>query len=158
MDGDSTLTTINLRFPGQYYDAETRLHYNWNRYYDPALGRYVTSDPVGLYGGLNLYLYANGNTIRFVDQDGLRPTKNPKGPDGRPRPKRGCREECVLNFIGTGALASGVGVGTGFIFKGITAKVIAHFRGGVVSGLGYFSLGTCLRKCDENDGICSLKK
>ncbi|WP_258273348.1 RHS repeat-associated core domain-containing protein, partial [Escherichia coli] len=45
--------TFNLRFPGQYYDAETGFHYNWRRYYDPATGRYITSDPLGLIDGVN---------------------------------------------------------------------------------------------------------
>ncbi|MBP7761804.1 MAG: hypothetical protein KA176_04470 [Alphaproteobacteria bacterium] len=38
--------TVNLRFPGQYFDSETGLHYNWHRYYDPATGRYITRDPL----------------------------------------------------------------------------------------------------------------
>ena len=62
--------TVNLRFPGQYYDAETGLHYNWHRYYDPATGRYITSDPLGLAAGLNTYGYAGQNPLLFIDPDG----------------------------------------------------------------------------------------
>ena len=64
--------TVNLRFPGQYYDGETSLHYNWNRYYDPATGRYISSDPIGLGGGLNTYLYVSANTLLLVDFRGLK--------------------------------------------------------------------------------------
>ena len=60
-----------FRFPGQYYDQETGLHYNWNRYYDPKTGRYLTPDPVGLGGGLNLYVYVTNSPLNLLDKAGL---------------------------------------------------------------------------------------
>ncbi|MDY6994418.1 MAG: RHS repeat-associated core domain-containing protein, partial [Pseudomonadota bacterium] len=63
--------SMPLRFAGHYYDSETGLHYNRFRYYDPQLGRYMQSDPQGIGGGLNLYAYAKGNPLRWVDVRGL---------------------------------------------------------------------------------------
>lgn len=63
--------TVDLRFPGQYRDAETGLHYNWNRYYNTAIGRYVSSDPIGLAGGLNTYSYVSVSPVMFSDPEGL---------------------------------------------------------------------------------------
>jgi RHS repeat-associated protein len=64
--------TFNLRFPGQYFDQETGLHYNYFRDYDPGTGRYIESDPIGLQGvNANLYWYALNNPINFIDPLGL---------------------------------------------------------------------------------------
>jgi RHS repeat-associated protein len=59
-------------YPGQYFDAETGLHYNYHRYYDPGTGRYLTPDPIGQAGGINLYPYSNNNPVNWVDPLGLR--------------------------------------------------------------------------------------
>jgi RHS repeat-associated protein len=60
-----------FRFPGQYYDSETGLHYNYYRYYNPPIGRYLTPDPIGLLGGINLFVYTGNSPINRVDPNGL---------------------------------------------------------------------------------------
>jgi RHS repeat-associated protein len=62
----------NPRFPGQYYDAETGLHHNGFRDYDPATGRYIESDPIGLDGGINPYIYAFQSPTIVSDRNGLK--------------------------------------------------------------------------------------
>ncbi|MGH6839286.1 MAG: RHS repeat-associated core domain-containing protein [Methylocella sp.] len=65
--------TYDLRFPGQFFDQSTKLHYNYFRDYDPRLGRYIESDPIGLKGGINTYAYAKGNPVGIIDPSGLGP-------------------------------------------------------------------------------------
>jgi RHS repeat-associated protein len=67
----TTTYPMNLRFPGQYYDAETGLNYNYFRDYEPTTGRYVESDPIGLKAGPTTYGYVRANPITFIDPLGL---------------------------------------------------------------------------------------
>ncbi|WP_232109590.1 RHS repeat domain-containing protein, partial [Pseudomonas juntendi] len=64
----------NLRFPGQYFDSEAGLHYNTFRFYDAELGRFLSQDPIGLAGGVNVYLYAE-NPVQQIDPLGWCSTK-----------------------------------------------------------------------------------
>jgi RHS repeat-associated protein len=88
--------TTPLRFPGQYFDAETGLHYNFHRYYDPQTGRFASADPLGVGGGLNAHAYVpnplvwsdplglmackgKGKGKNGLDENGLVPDKGGKG-------------------------------------------------------------------------------
>jgi RHS repeat-associated protein len=70
VDGNGEIFTLNLRFPGQYFDGETSTHYNINRDYNPVTGRYIQSDPIGFDGGVNSFGYVGGNPILLVDKNG----------------------------------------------------------------------------------------
>ena len=76
-DSDGQSFEYNLRFPGQYYDRETGLHYNYYRDYEPGVGRYIESDPIGLKGGTNTFAYANQNPLVYIDSLGLCPACGP---------------------------------------------------------------------------------
>ena len=88
---------FNLRYPGQYFDEETGLHYNGHRYYDPNTGRYITSDPIGLAGGLNTYAYVGSNPLGFVDPLGLDANDISETPGQRSLEQLHSQEHDVVN-------------------------------------------------------------
>jgi len=70
-DGDGVVLELALRFPGQQATDASGMFYNYQREYDPAVGRYSQSDPIGLAGGISTFVYVTGNSIWFIDPLGL---------------------------------------------------------------------------------------
>ncbi|MFC1410151.1 DUF6531 domain-containing protein [Streptacidiphilus sp. N1-12] len=93
-------TSTPLRFPGQYYDPETRLHYNVHRYYDPATAGYLSPDPLGLLPSPNPHAYVS-NPLRGADPLGLAPADPPPlGEHSNPFPNRGDAERAAFHLAG----------------------------------------------------------
>jgi RHS repeat-associated protein len=91
-----------IRFQGQYWDDEIALHYNRYRWYDPQSGRFVSKDPIGLWGGIHLFAYA-ANSTAWVDPLGLA-KKSAKQKQGSPDPQNGtpgktCAHAAVVNAL-----------------------------------------------------------
>ncbi|MGU0623599.1 RHS repeat domain-containing protein, partial [Pseudomonas aeruginosa] len=162
-------TQINLRFPGQYYDAESGLHYNYFRDYDPETGRYVESDPVETLRKLNNpemtflnsgesmlqatpywehgftpnhnYTYSDNNPTAKSDKHGLSP--NPT--DNliyTPDTNCTCTLECKKKFTGNGK---------SFLVGALCSKATTPFFGGVVcnSTIVMICGASCSQECNR---------
>ncbi|MBX9399960.1 DUF6531 domain-containing protein [Lysobacter sp. BMK333-48F3] len=79
-DQDGSAFVFDLRFPGQRYDANTGLLYNYFRDYDAASGRYVQSDPIGFNGGISTYAYVESDPLTGIDSNGLQTIRSGGGP------------------------------------------------------------------------------
>jgi RHS repeat-associated protein len=113
-----------VRFPGQYYDEEAGLHYNYFRHYDPNIGRYLSSDPLGPRAGTNTYAYVDGNPIKNTDPLGL--------------------VKLTLNFGGGlffGELGGTAESGVGFDDSGNICFVITNCDNEGAIGPGFVGLG-----------------
>jgi RHS repeat-associated protein len=77
--GTAATFAFNPRFAGQYFDRESNLHYNYYRDYDPLVGRYIQSDPIGLDGGVNPFSYVENSPVEAVDPDGLQISRVSRG-------------------------------------------------------------------------------
>ncbi len=95
----SGTATLDARFPGQWYQLESGLHYNWHRHYDPTLGRYTQPDPLGFVDGPSVYGYVGSRPIVVVDLTGLEPPTGERGAtggssgQGTDNPYKHCKED-----------------------------------------------------------------
>ncbi|MEQ1713459.1 MAG: RHS repeat-associated core domain-containing protein [Hyphomicrobium sp.] len=83
--------TLNARFPGQWFQVESGLHYNWHRHYDPTIGRYTQPDPLGFVDGPSVFAYARNNPQRYVDNSGRNTTSS--NPPSSSTPDQ-CKPDC----------------------------------------------------------------
>ncbi|MGH8040452.1 MAG: RHS repeat-associated core domain-containing protein, partial [Rudaea sp.] len=160
--GETTPTgaqAFNLRFPGQYFDSETGLNYNYFRDYEPGTGRYVESDPIGLQAGTNTYAYVLSRPNRFRDPFGLdwqsdmTYTFCPDGtcllPPQFPDPYAECRFRCFLELIPfEDFLEHGI---AHQIHDDLGRFVFHHLASRALLVTDFVQVMICLKDCKKND-------
>ena len=114
--------TFNLRYPGQYFDQGTKLHYNYFRSYDSRTGRYTQGDPIGLDGGWHRFSYVDGNPLTNIDPTGL------------------VTWSCTLNVFAAQAAGGGGGATINYTLKSECVRGQRFIVQGEGIG-GYMSLG-----------------
>ena len=132
----STPPTLNIRYPGLYYDFETGLVQNWWRTYEPRIGRHVSADPIGLNGGWNRFAYSNQDGINQYDPYGLWAAEGPMPtPTPVPRSKPAacsCRKfSCSLEAY------AGVGGGLTVTWNQGTLEIVGRLGFGLGGGFSF---------------------
>lgn len=170
--GETAQTGQTSDNPAQYTQREndgTGLYYYRARYYAPDLGRFISSDPIGLEGGLNTYAYVEGNPLGFNDPEGLMGRAPGRGgPPLPPPPPAQCespdRCEQLFNVCTNNAIFPAVGAGLATSAVCTAGMLLA--TGGVATGLcgiageaaGFAVDAVLLKKCSDAYRACRAGK
>ena len=129
------LVQLSLRLPGQTEDPESGLHYNHRRYYDPDTGRYLTSDPLGLAGGINTYAYVMGDPVNAIDPTGEIAPAVGAAAAAAARAYARCFAKCMLQSVAKDAV-TGECIDPGKSAKDCAIKCLNPFNWGKGGGKG----------------------
>ena len=149
------MVVYNFRYPGQYYDLETGLNYNYFRHYDPQTGRYVESDPIGLTGGVGTYSYSSGDPVSGFDSSGLFAYNKPP-PATVPVPREvafavSCIENCLrVNLVVTGGAEQSGHTAGSLHYSGQAVDFGFNSNPGLASRASEFFC--CARTCGFTNG------